>query len=105
MSASFDRSPSESACRRAPRTIIRPIVTRKNMYLHGTMNGQTHTIERLVPPASDSDLRDLAGLLVDAVESGAAVSFLAPLTPPRAEEWWRKTLSASPSCAVVLVAR
>jgi hypothetical protein len=30
-------------------------------------------IERLTPPASDADLTALAQLLVDAVESGAAV--------------------------------
>jgi hypothetical protein len=32
-------------------------------------------IERLTPPASDADLTALAQLLVDAVESGSAVSF------------------------------
>jgi GNAT superfamily N-acetyltransferase len=62
-------------------------------------------IERLNPPVSDSDLRALAHLLVDAVESGAAVSFLAPLTLERAEDWWRKTVSASHSGAIFLVAR
>jgi len=63
------------------------------------------TIERLGVPATDSDLRDLAHLLVDAVESGAAVSFLAPLTLERADEWWRATISASHSRAIFLVAR
>jgi len=53
------------------------------------------TIERLIPPPNDSDLRALAELLVDAVESGAAVSFLAPLTLDRAEECWRRTISSS----------
>jgi len=62
-------------------------------------------IERLTPPVSDSDFRDLARLLVDAVGSGAAVSFLAPLTLERAEDWWRRTVSASHSGAVFLVAR
>src|SRR2546426_11616715 len=69
------------------------------------MTKQAHTIERLGLPASDSDLRDLAHLLVDAVESGAAVSFLAPLTLERAEEWWRETIAASHSRAIFLVAR
>ena len=32
-------------------------------------------IERLATPVSEADLRSLALLLVDAVESGAAVSF------------------------------
>jgi acetyltransferase len=62
-------------------------------------------IEQLILPVSDSDLRALAQLLVDAVESGAAVSFLAPLTLERAEDWWRRTISASHSGAIFLVAR
>jgi GNAT superfamily N-acetyltransferase len=62
-------------------------------------------IERLIPPVSDADLRGLARLLVDAVESGAAVSFLAPLTLERAEDWWRKAISASGSGSIFLVAR
>src|SRR5947208_7097476 len=57
-------------------------------------------IERLILPVGDSDLRALAQLLVDAVESGAAVSFLAPLTLERAEDWWRRTISASHSGAL-----
>ncbi|HEY3242583.1 MAG TPA: GNAT family N-acetyltransferase [Phycisphaerae bacterium] len=69
------------------------------------MPDRTHVIERLTSPVSDSDLRAVAALLVDAVESGAAVSFLAPLTLDQAEEWWRKTLSASHSGAIFLVAR
>lgn len=66
---------------------------------------QTHMMERLILPVSDSDLRALAQLLVDAVESGAAVSFLAPLTLERALEWWRRAMSASDSRAIFLVAR
>jgi GNAT superfamily N-acetyltransferase len=62
-------------------------------------------IEQLMRPVGDADLRALARLLVDAVDSGAAVSFLAPLTVERAEEWWRNTLSTSPTRAIVLVAR
>jgi GNAT superfamily N-acetyltransferase len=62
-------------------------------------------IERLTPPVSDADLTALAQLLVDAVESGAAVSFLAPLTLERAKDWWRNTLSSSHARAIVLVAR
>jgi GNAT superfamily N-acetyltransferase len=63
------------------------------------------SVERLILPAGDSDVRALAALLVDAVESGAAVSFRAPLTLERAEGWWRKTLAAADSRAVFLVAR
>lgn len=42
---------------------------------------------------------------MDAVESGAAVSFVLPLTVERAQEWWRRTFSASHTGAVFLVAR
>jgi GNAT superfamily N-acetyltransferase len=66
---------------------------------------QGFTIERLPFPPSDSDLRALAQLLVDAVESGAAVSFLAPLTVDRARDWWRDTLSTARSGTIFLVAR
>lgn len=65
----------------------------------------TSMIERLIPPVSDRDVRGLGELLVDAVDSGAAVSFLAPLTVERAEQWWRRTLTAIESGAIVLVAR
>lgn len=69
------------------------------------MTGTPHTIERLMPPVAASDLRELAELLVDAVESGAAVSFLAPLALERAEQWWRETLAASRTGAIFVVAR
>lgn len=62
-------------------------------------------IERLIPPASDADLRDLAELLVEVVNGGAAVSFLPPLTLERAEGWWRKTLASAASGTIFLVAR
>ena len=61
-------------------------------------------IERLRLPASEADLDALAALLVDAVDSGAAVSFVT-LTHGQALDWWRKLLSAPDSRAVVLVAR
>lgn len=70
-----------------------------------SMTTRTHIIEPLRLPVSDSDLRALADLLIDAVDSGAAVSFLAPLTRERAERWWRGTLAASHSRAIFLVAR
>ena len=62
-------------------------------------------IDRLTLPASDADIRALAELLVDAVESGAAVSFLAPLSIEKAEEWWQETLSKSDSRSIFLIAR
>jgi acetyltransferase len=62
-------------------------------------------IERLHPPVSQADCRALAELLVDAVESGAAVSFLAPLTLERAVAWWHSTLSTADARAIFVVAR
>ena len=61
-------------------------------------------IERVRLPASEADLEGLAALLVDAVDSGAAVSFLT-LTHAQALDWWRKLLSPPDSRAVVLIAR
>jgi GNAT superfamily N-acetyltransferase len=61
-------------------------------------------IERLKPPVSEGDLAGLAEVLVDAVESGAAVSFVS-LTRAQAEDWWRRLLGAPASGAIVLVAR
>lgn len=69
------------------------------------MTKQTPVIEPLTLPVGESDLRALAELLVDAVGSGAAVSFLSPLTMERAEHWWRSSMSASHARAIVLVAR
>src|SRR5262245_40474702 len=69
------------------------------------MVNQMGMIERLSLPVSECDVQALAGLLVDAVESGAAVSFLAPLTLACAADWWRKTLSGSHAHAIFLVAR
>jgi GNAT superfamily N-acetyltransferase len=61
-------------------------------------------IERLEPPVGDADFRSLAELLVHVVESGAAVSFVQPLSVDRAQAWWRETVGASPR-AIFLVAR
>jgi ribosomal protein S18 acetylase RimI-like enzyme len=61
-------------------------------------------IERLAPPVSEADLRALATLLVDAVDAGAAVSFLA-LTEAQALDWWRRLFGAPASGTIVLVAR
>jgi len=62
-------------------------------------------IERLTPPVREADIRELAQLLVDAVESGAAVTFLPPLTVERAEAWWRKTIATANPGAIFLVVR
>ncbi len=62
-------------------------------------------IEPLELPASESDIHELAELLADSVESGAAVSFLSPLTIDEAAAWWRQTIQGLRSGAVVLVFR
>lgn len=69
-----------------------------------------HVVERLMLPPRETDLRALGELLVDAVDSGAAVSFLAPLTPELATRWWRQSLATHDSSSgtrapIVLVAR
>src|SRR5262252_3458871 len=63
------------------------------------------SIERLQSPLAEADRRALGRLLVDAVDSGAAVSFMAPLTQERAEAFWVETLEKSHQRAVFLVAR
>lgn len=65
----------------------------------------TTTIERWTPPVSEADLRSLAELLIDAVASGAAVSFVLPLSISDAAAWWRRTLSAWHPRAEFLIAR
>ena len=62
-------------------------------------------IETLSRPVGDRDVRDLATLLIDAVDSGAAVSFLAPLPVETAEAWWRRTLSSAGERSLFLVCR
>jgi acetyltransferase len=66
---------------------------------------QIHPIELLKTPVSDFDFASLAGLLSDAVNSGSAVSFLAPLELDTAEAWWRKTIEGADPRTLFLVAR
>jgi GNAT superfamily N-acetyltransferase len=67
--------------------------------------GKAFTIERLGRDAAARDVHDLAVLLVDAIDSGAGVSFLAGLTVAEAETWWRSVLASSSDRAIFLVAR
>lgn len=69
------------------------------------MKEREFEIGRLAEPPSDEDLRALAELLVDAVDSGAAVSFLAPLPMKRALDFWRTSIETSDTRSVFLVAR
>lgn len=54
---------------------------------------------------TEQDIADLAALLVDAVDAGAAVSFLAPLATSDACAWWQKVFTTLDARAAVLVAR
>lgn len=65
----------------------------------------TGTTIESVTALSEDDVRELAALLVDTVESGASVSFMAGLSLDDAAAWWRKILSTAPARAVILVAR
>ena len=62
------------------------------------------TIER-VERATDEIVRGLVDVLMDAVESGAGVSFMSDLTSERAATWWRKILDDASARTVVLIAR
>jgi GNAT superfamily N-acetyltransferase len=66
---------------------------------------QSVTIERIGSDVPASDVRGLAQLLVDAIDSGAGVSFLAGLTEAEAETWWRSVLASLPERAIILIAR
>lgn len=62
-------------------------------------------VECLTPPVRDEDVRGLAALLLDAIDSGAAVSFLGSLSAAEAERWWRETLSSARANARIFVVR
>ncbi len=69
------------------------------------MTSPAYQLERLSLPVSNSELTGLAQLLADTVNSGASVSFMAPLDFEGALEWWQKTLSSASPGAIYLVAR
>ncbi|MEV0387779.1 GNAT family N-acetyltransferase [Nonomuraea sp. NPDC050643] len=48
-----------------------------------------HTIERLSAEEFEAGIKDLAGLLVDAVDGGASVGFVTPFGHEEAAAWWR----------------
>lgn len=54
---------------------------------------------------TESDLCGLADLLLDAIDSGAAVSFLSTLTQDAALTWCQEVISQAPPRAVFLMAR
>ena len=61
-------------------------------------------IEALSHP-SDADIEQLVDLLVDVVDGGASVSFMAGLSRDDAREWWRRTFASANERAVILAAR
>lgn len=64
------------------------------------------TIDRLATPAAQRDLEQLAALLMDAVQSGAAVTFLASTPLGEMVQWWGRVLGPGlDPRAIVLVAR
>lgn len=69
------------------------------------MDRPTCVLDALARTPSERDLDDLAALLGDAVDSGAAVSFLAPLPRDAARAFWRRTAAEMGARSVVLVAR
>ena len=69
------------------------------------MASQGVAIERIGRGAGAGDVRGLATLLLDAVDSNAGISFLADLTQQEAEAWWRSLLDSSSVRAVILIAR
>ncbi len=62
------------------------------------------TIERVGAP-DDAMIRALTEVLMDAVDSGAGVSFMSNLTRATAEAWWRATFAGLSPRSSVLVAR
>ena len=62
-------------------------------------------IEPLGRDADDRDIRDLTYLLIDAIDSGAGVSFMSGLTEAEADAWWRSVFANLPERGVILVAR
>ena len=66
----------------------------------------TEDIDVLGPADYAAAIPDLAALLVDAVESGASVSFLSGLDLPRATRWWQdRTADVDSGALVMIVAR
>lgn len=54
----------------------------------------THRIRILTPAEAKAGLDGLVDLLFDAVESGAGVNFVWPMTREKAERWWRGALDS-----------
>lgn len=62
------------------------------------------TIERIERPRDDV-LHGLVDVLMDAVASGAGVSFMSDVTSESADAWWRRTFASATPRTVILIAR
>ena len=62
-------------------------------------------LEQLALPVGEDDLRDLALLLLDAVDSGASVGFVDSISLESAEAWWGERIAKADERAIFLVAR
>lgn len=63
------------------------------------------TIDRL-SELGEADIAQLADVLIDCVDGGASVSFMRPLTPDKAQEFWRSQAhDVTDNKRIVLVAR
>src|SRR6185503_5819297 len=88
----------------AVRSRVRSLLQQRSALDSAHSSVERRVIERLKLPVAESDLHALAELLVDAVDSGAAVSFLS-VTPEQALDWWRRHFAATHRGAIFLVAR
>ena len=62
-------------------------------------------IEQLTAKPSERDLQELARVLLDAIDSGAGVSFMPGLTETAAVEWWRSICANASARTAILIAR
>ena len=62
------------------------------------------TIEELDAAAAFDAVPQLAGVLIDCVEGGASVSFMAPLSREKAEAFWKRVADAVARGEVALLA-
>ena len=63
--------------------------TPSSMNEHTQSSAQAHAIQRL-HAVTDAQIRGLAELLIDCVNGGASVSFMHPLPPSKAMDYWRR---------------
>lgn len=67
------------------------------------MSTPSWTVRRLDAP-TEAEIHQLADVLVDCVEGGASVSFMAPITHERAAAFWRKVAAGVIARDRVLIA-